>query len=82
MDTKAEQEAIARSKAQAISKIAESKSFIVITDNGEKEKNLNTTMMINSLISAFEFLKIVKQVEMAILYPSKPTPPPSNIIKP
>ena len=82
MDTKAEQEAIAESKAKAISKIAESRSFIVITDNGGKENNINTSMMINSLPSAFEFLKIIKQVEMAILYPQKPsTPPPSSIIK-
>ena len=71
---------VAEAKAAAISKIANSKHFIIITDNGEKENNLSSGMMINSPITALEFLKLLKQLEWAILNPQL-TPPPSNLIK-
>lgn len=69
-------------KAKAISQIANSKCFIVITDNKEKENNLDTSIVLDNLSTAFEFLKIVKKLEEVILYPQPPkTPPSSNIIK-
>lgn len=70
---------VAEVKAEVIRKIAGSKHFIVITDNGNPDKNLDTMMMLNSPITALEFLKLLKNVEDIIL--RRNTPPPSSIIK-
>lgn len=73
---------IAEKKAEAISKIANSVCFIVITDNGKEKDNLNVNIMLNNPITALEFIKLLKVVENAILNPKGATPPPSSIIKP
>jgi hypothetical protein len=78
---KNEMNQVAESKANAISLIANSKCFIVITDNGEKEKNLDTRMMLNNPFTALAFLKALQSVKYAILNPQV-TPPPSSIFKP
>ena len=72
---------VAEAKANAISLIANSQCFVVITDNGKKEKNLDTRILLNNPIAAINFLGVMKNVERAILFPQQP-PPPSSIVKP
>lgn len=64
-------------KAEAIRLIADSKSFIIITDNG---KVTDRRMVITSIGSVLTFLRDMRIMSDGILFP-QPSPPPSNLIK-
>ena len=64
-------------KAEAIRLIANSKCFIIITDDGSLT---DRRMVLDNAMTAVSFIREMEILKQGILF-AKPTPPPSNIVK-